>query len=240
MESRLNEQVDESVLQVRVDELLAEAQEHDERIAALSDLVEAAEYKDQSQAEERLALEAWVGEIEQRIAQREFEWQAELDALQQQLEQTKAQRDATQKEMREIASRYDAPKAYQETLERLQSENAKLQEECESSRTQCVELQRQIDSVGGQEAIDLCEERTLLAKERAEISRLRFELSQKLSDVTEMPEPQHNDDREFAMRLRTLRTELRAINEQQRLEREEKGESLISRISGLWKRVDEY
>ena len=231
---------DESNLQQRVDELLLEAEEHDEKIEILSDLLESAEHKDHAELEERQALEAWVGEIEQRIGQRETEWQAELDSLKQQLESAQQERDETQREMREVAARFNAPEVYQETLDRLQTRNAELEAECEAARSQTANLKRQIDEIGHKESDEICETRALLAQERAEVSRLQFELASKLSEIESLPEPETTEDREFAMKLRSLRVELRAISEVQRREREEKGESLISRISGIWKRADEF
>ena len=227
-------------LQARVDELLVEASEHDERIAILQDLLQVSEVKINAEAEERQALESWLGEIEQRIGERESEWNAELDALKQRVETTTQERDQLQHKLRQVASRFDAADAYQDTLDKLQARNAKLQEQFESARKQCVSLKKHVDHLKNKENDALQEERAVIAKERAAVSRMRFELSRKLNEFESASEqePQNLADKEVALRLQTLRSHLREIHEQEQEERAQKGESLISRISSLWKRMD--
>ena len=83
----------------RVDDLLAELAEHDERVATMQELLQAAEMQNEAQAEERNCLETWVGEIEQRIGERESEWQAEQDALRGRLEEVSEERDRAQQHL---------------------------------------------------------------------------------------------------------------------------------------------
>lgn len=228
-------------LVARMDSMLAEMAEHDERVLILQELLETAELQNQAEKEERNCLENWLGEIEQRIAQRESEWKAETDGLRERLEDACKERDLVQKQLQDVAKRYNAPQAAGETLERLQQQNASLQEELEKARREAAALHSQVENASNAEPEVLQEERAQLAKERADISRLRFQLSKQLSEIneTEVPEAKDQPDREFAHRLRTLREHLREIHEEEKEQREVKGESLFGRISGLWKRVDD-
>ncbi len=227
----------ESSLQQRVDQLLAEAAEEDERFRILQDLLEAAELKNQAEGEERQALEAWVGEIEQRIGQRESEWKAELEAVRDRLEATEAERNQLQHQLRDVASRFGAQDVYGETLDKLQSRNATLQDELSKTKKQAAAFKQKLDNVQNCESEEIQKERALIAKERASVSRMRFELSQKLSEFEQAPLPMNTADREVSLRIQNLRTHLREINEQEQLERQ--GQSLFTRISGMWKRMEE-
>ena len=160
--------------------------------------------------------------------------------MQQQLEATKQQRDEFQRQLAEIADRYDAPEFYKTSLEQLRTQSANLHVELDETRLECRTLKRKLEEAENRSDDEVREAQAQLAAERAQVARLQHELSQKLSDIGELPEPENGADHEFALRLRSIRTELREINEQQQLERAEKGESLISRISGLWKRDDEF
>ena len=226
----------------RMDDLLAEMAEHDERVKILQELLETAELQNQAEQEERNCLENWLGEIEQRIGQRESEWKAESDGLRKRLEGAISERDQAQNKLQEVAKRYNmAPQAIEETMKQLQQQNAALQNQLETSQRETGALLKQLDKAKSAADEQLQEERAKLAKERADVSRMRFQLSKELSEIneTEMPEAKDQPDREFAHRLRTLREHLREIHEEEKEERETKGESLLGRISGLWKRVED-
>lgn len=228
----------------RVDELLAELEEHDERVATLQELLQTAEIQNQAEREERNCLETWVGEIEQRIGQRESEWQAEQDGLRQRLDLACEERDRFQQKLHAAAKRFGKASVEDEvpdeTLKQLQEQNATLQSSVEESQKQCASLQRQVERLKTEEPDSLQAERAELAKEKAAVSRMRFELSKQLQDIgTEEPTMADGPDREFAYKLQTLREHLREIHEEERLEREHRGESLFGRISGLWKRVED-
>jgi chromosome segregation ATPase len=225
--------------QQRIDNLLAEATEQDERFSIVHDLLEAAELNNQAEADERQAFEAWVGEIEHRIGQREAEWQAQLAATRERLQDAEKQRDQLQHQMREVASRFGAQDVYRETLDKLQSQNAQLQDDLEVARKQHARVKQQLDNLQNREADDIQQERALIAKERASVSRLRFELSRKLSEFEQTLEPKNSADQEVDLRVRALRSHLREIHQQEKQTQEQKGDSLFTRISGLWKRMDD-
>ena len=202
-------------------------------------MLEAAELTNQAEADERQAFEAWVGEIEHRIGQRESEWQAQLAAARGRLQAAEKQRDQLQHQLRDVASRFGAQDVYRETLDKLQTQNSQLQDDLEVARTQHTRVTQQLDNLQNREAEDIQQERALIAKERAAVSRLRFELSRKLSEFEQTAEPKNQVDQELSLRVQALRSHLREIHEQEQQAREQKGESLFTRLSGLWKRVDD-
>ena len=227
----------------RVEDLLAELAEHDERVSTLQELLQMAEIQNQAEREERNCLETWVGEIEQRIGERESEWQAEQDALRGRLESVAEERDQFQQQLHAAAKRYGEASVGQvdpdETLQKLQKQNAELQTALEDAQKQLVGLNRQIEHQKTEEPESLQNERAELAQEKAASSRMRFQLSKQLQDIGDVSDAKDQPDREFAYKLQTLREHLREIHEEEKIEREQKGESLFGRISNLWKRVDD-
>jgi predicted RNase H-like nuclease (RuvC/YqgF family) len=228
-------------LLARLQDLLNEAECHDERVACLEDLLQAAEEANQAEQEERAQLEAWVGDIERRIGEREAEWNAEMEALRRQAQQAFDERDRVQHQLKHVATEGSAPAAYEETLERLQQQNKSLQDELEAARKENVNLTQRIERSENQQEEVLREERAAIAQERAEISRLKFELQRKMTEPESLPQPKdHHPDREFSDRLRTLREHLREIHEEEKHEREQQrnDSALSSRIARLWKRLE--
>ncbi|MEM0924745.1 MAG: FHA domain-containing protein [Planctomycetota bacterium] len=236
-------QADSTELVSRVDDLLAELEEHDERVATMQELLQSAEMQNHAEREERNCLETWVGEIEQRIGERESEWQAEVDALRERNNEVCRERDEVQQKFHAAAQRYgsvsDQEVVPDETLTKLQEQNASLTNELDESRKECLSLKNQLERAQTEEPEGLQEERAQLAQEKASVSRMRFELSKRLQDFGETPEAKDQPDREFAYKLQTLRAHLREIHEEEKLERDQRGESLFGRISGLWKRVED-
>ena len=224
----------------RIEQLSHEANEHDSKMSIVVDLLEAAEFKNQTELEERKALETWLGEVESRVQQRQAEWRCELDHSLKRLRQVIKQRDHAQRQLKQHASQSDDGQAYKQTMEQLQAQNETLQQQIEESRKQIVELQQQAEAESNRETDDIQQQRALIAKERADVSRMRYELSQKLAEFENVSVLESTVDTETQLRLKTLREHLREIHEQERFERESKGDSLISRISNLWKRVDEF
>ena len=222
----------------RLQDLLDEAECYDERVALLEELLQTAEAANQAEHEERSQLEAWVGDIERRIGQREEEWKAETDALRQQVDQARGERDRVQHQLRDAATQGSAPAAYQETLERLQQQNDELQQALDANSKEIVTLQQRLERSEQHEEDPLRDERAEIARERAEISRLRHELQRQLSNSESLPSAKAQPDREFADRLKTLREHLKEIHQEEKLEREQSGSTLTSRISQLWKRLE--
>lgn len=223
-------------IEKRIQELIEEANRSDERAAMLEEMLHAAEDSSRSELEERNQLEAWVGDIETRIGQREQEHAAELDALRHRLEEAQNEQDQLRRRLGQAAHGGNAPKQYEETLEKLQRANHDLQEKLAESEKQRNALQQQLDEASGHHDRAMREERAKMAKEQARIARLRFELSEKLKDVEELPKEENAEDKEASQRLSALRQHLREIHEQEK--KEEAEASITTRLAKLWKRVE--
>ncbi len=220
----------------RMQELIDEANRSDERVAILEEMLFAAEVASRSEQEERCQLEAWVGDIEKRIGQREDEHKAEIDALRQRLKESNLQQERLQKQLRQAATGGRAPESYEETLENLQSRNLELQDKYAESEKERLSLERRLEQQSEDQERALRDERVSLAQEQAKVSRMRFELSNKLSDIEEMPKTENQLDTETAHKIRTLREHLREIHEQEK--QEAKDAPLAKRLAKLWKRVE--
>ncbi|OUT61370.1 MAG: hypothetical protein CBB71_05390 [Rhodopirellula sp. TMED11] len=228
-------------LEARVEELLAELAEHDERVSTLQQLLEASEMQIQNQQAERDSLETWVGEIEQRIAGRENEWQAEMDALKTRLEQTTEERDLLERRLVTAAQRIgtDAPDtaATDKAVEQLQRKNRSLQSDLDESQKRCATLSRQMERAKSESEEKLQAAIAEVAQEKAELSRKQVEMQKQIHAIDQPSESKDVSDREFAHKLQTLREHLREIHEEE--QEKSRGDSLFQRISGLWKRVDD-
>lgn len=225
----------DEVLQ-RMQDLVEEANRSDERVSILEEMLHAAEDANRREHEERQQLEAWVNDIEERIGQREEEHAAEVESLKLRIEDADAQQEQLQRKFRKAAVSAGISKEMDESMEELQQQNRHLQFDLDHSRKECVALQQQLDKATQDQEALLREERAKLAKEQAQASRLRYELSTKLAAIEEMPKNDNVADREASEKIRTLREHLREIHEQEK--QEEKEASLATRLSKLWKRVE--
>lgn len=220
----------------RMQQLIDEANRSDERVAILEEMLCAAEVASRSEQEERNQLEAWVGDIEKRIGQREDEHKAEINALRLRIKEAGNEQERLQKQLRLTAGGGRAPEHFEEALENLQSRNTELQtkfEECEKER---ATLERRLKQQAEEAERSLRDERVALAQEQAKVSRMRFELSNKLTDIEEIPKSDNQADNETSQKIRVLREHLREIHEQEKQEAKEA--SIATRLSKLWKRVE--
>jgi DNA repair exonuclease SbcCD ATPase subunit len=222
----------------RMQELIDEANRSDERVALLEEMLHAAEDANRSEREERHQLEAWVGDIENRIGQREDEHHAEIGLVRNQLERSLSQQKRLLRQLKDAASGGDAASQYEHSLEQLQQSNQELQEALAEAQKESLSLQQQVERSGEQQEQLLREERAKIAQEQAKVARLRFELTAKLSAIEELPKPENNADNETSARINALRQHLREIHEQEK--QAEREAPLTRRLVKLWKRVDEY
>jgi hypothetical protein len=227
----------DDVLQ-RMQELIDEANRSDERVALLEEMLLAAEDTNRSEREERSQLEAWVRDIEKKVGDREEEHAAELEALKARLQESAEQQQRLQKQLRKAASGgdADATKQYDQILESLQQKNRDLEEGLAEAKKQCLTLEKRLESAQGGADELLRAERAKLAKEQAAVSRLRYELSSKLSQIEQMPQSDNRADQETGQRIRALREHLREIHQQEK--EEVKESTLTTRLAKLWKRVE--
>ena len=225
---------DDDVL-ARMQELIDEADRSDERVAILEELLHAAEDANRAEQEERQHLEGWLGDIETRIGQREEEHAGEIDLVRNRLEEAVAQQEQLQNRLKRAAGG-DAGQQYEEALEELQLKHQQLQEQLEEVQKENLSLQQRLEQTGEAQESLLREERAKIAQEQAKVSRLRYELTAKLSAIEELPKSENAGDQEAAVRIRTLREHLREIHEQEK--KEEREAPLTTKLAKLWKRVE--
>ena len=222
----------DQVLQ-RMQELIEEANRADERVMILEEMLHAAEDANRAEVEERSHLEAWVGDIEKRVGQREQEHQAEQDALRKRLSSSEDDIAKLHQKLQQAAADiHSAPAQYEETIEGLQASNQDLQDQLAEAEKDLRSMQQKLANQVDQTEIALREERAKIAKEHAEVSRMKFEFAQKVKELEEMPTAE-TDPR--LQSLRDHRQQLRQMSE----ERKHEPTTLSSRLKSLWKRVEE-
>lgn len=230
---------DSGILLARLEELLEEAACGDERVVVLEEMLRAAEEANQAEQEERNQLEAWVGDIERRIIQRDDLRNAEVEGLRGRLEEAIAERERVQHQLQQAASLGDAAKCYEETLDRLQHQNKSLQDKLAEMAAERAVLTKRLESTANQHDDAMREERAAIAQERAVVSRLRCELSSKLSALEDSPKPVNQAAKDAATRLQALREHLREIHvEEQQENRGQQEATLTGRITRIWKRLE--
>ncbi len=220
----------------RMRELVDEANRSDERVAILEEMLHAAEDANRAEQEERRNLEAWVSDIETRIGQREEEHLAEIELVRNRLDDSVAQKAKLQRQLQHAATNGNAPQQYQQSLEELQRANQDLQDRLVEMQKENLALQQRAEETGEHQEQLLREERANIAKEQAKISRLRYELTEKLTAINELPKSENTLDQETAHRIQTLRQHLREIHDQEK--QEEREAPLTKRLAKLWKRVE--
>ena len=221
-------------LELRLQQLLKEAELSDQRIRKLEDLLLAAESAHRAQEEEKQYLESWLDDIEQKFSLKEQEQHAELEILRKSHETVKAEVVQLQQRLINAASGQDASTQFHQTMTQLQQTNQELQEQLDQARRKCRDLELQLGDSTSHESQELREERAKLAHERAELARQRHDLVNQLSVVSDEVN-ENQAETEMACRIRALREHLREIHEQEKQEKAER--SLTSRISNLWHRV---
>lgn len=230
----------EKVLQ-RMEELVEEANRADERVLILEEMLHAAEDANRSEVEERAQLEAWVGDIEKRIGQREQEHAAELDALRERIDGADQQTRRLQRQLQQTATTDDsAHKQYEETLENLQRDNSQLQDLLAEANKELRQLRQKCENQAEENDVALREERAKIAKEHAEMSRLKFEYAQKIQELEETPQLEADSRSEADPRIQRLqehRQYLREMSQQKKVDYYEQP-SLSSRLKRLWKRIE--
>lgn len=235
-----NDEEDAAALLARMEDLLQEAACGDERVVLLEEMLRTAEEANQAEQEERQQLEAWVGDIERRIIQRDELRDAEVEALRGRLEDAIAEQERLQRQLQEAASLGDAAKCYEQTLDRLQHQNKDLQDKLAETASERAALMKRLENSTHRHDEAMREERAAIAQERAIVSRLRCELANKVADLENSPKPVSKAADEAATRLRALRDHLREIHleEQQQEHQSQESATLTSRITRLWKRLE--
>ncbi|MGI9518360.1 MAG: FHA domain-containing protein [Pirellulaceae bacterium] len=231
----------------RLEQLLDELGEADERVRNLEEMVQVADEATHAEHEERKQLESWVSEIETRIADREQQWRAREEKLQARLEEAARQQQEAAENLSRVVGGEGAEfqQRAQAQIAKLTQRNATLVADLESARAEGQQLEKLMGEVGTnsdelsqfaerqeqirQYEIDLAQERARVARQKAELTKLReqLEVSANSQELTE-----DNPD----VRTRAFRQHLQEIHEQEQRERKER--SLASRISRIWNRLD--
>jgi len=242
----LTQSGDDQTIQLvnRLEQLLEGLKDSDDRVRGLEDMLRASDQATQAERDERLQLESWVTEIEQRVAERESESEAELSLVRSQLEESKSRHKQTQIQLkkivqsRQIASGEDSkdliPK-FSEQVEDLETrlENAtreinQLRQQVKSNQkeVQSSEALREMEQQLVQQQVDTARERADMSRQRAELESIKGELEEKLRTAKNLGGA---DDR-----VRAMRQHLREIHEEEKTKRDEKRQrSLGGRISRL-------
>ncbi len=228
----------------RLEDLLEELQASDDRVRGLEDMLRASDQATQAERDERRQLESWVTEIEQRVAERESESDAELIRVKNRLEEVTARHKQTQVQLKKVLQSKTASGGGDsiDLIHKFREQVEELEHRLEASTTEIDQLRRQ--AVGGpdagqaheelkemeqrllQQQVDTARERAEMSRQRAELELLKGELEEKLRSTKNTG----NGD----ARLSAMRQHLREIHEEEKIEREAKRQrSLGGRISRL-------
>lgn len=220
----------------RMQELVEEANRADERVMILEEMLHAAEDANRAEVEERAHLEAWVSDIERRIGQREQEHAAELGALRERHEASDQRLVQLQRQLRQAAMTGDsAQKRYEQSMEQLQHDNQHLQQQLADTNKELRQYQQKCENLSLETDVALREERAKVAKEHAEMSRLKYEYAQKISELEQaIPKSESALDPRIQS-LQEHRQHLREMSEERKRSREQ--QSLSGRLKRIWNQV---
>ena len=240
---------DENVLRLvqRLEELLEELQKSDGRILALEELLRVSEEAKRAEHDEREQLDSWVGEIEQRLAQREAEMEAEVVRLKSRNEELQAQLQQNETHIRTMVKTVSAPAALpqkaQEVVQGLRDRSEDLARRLQAAEAESQRLRDELktQTETSEEALRVLEQKLVhhelsASRERAEIARSRAELERTRDDIER---GLHDGDlNETDTRFAAMRQHLRELHEQEARVREERRQrSLGGRIASLLSRV---
>ncbi|MCA9158965.1 MAG: FHA domain-containing protein [Planctomycetales bacterium] len=220
----------------RIQELSEEANRAEERVLLLEEMLHAAEDANRSEVEERSHLEAWVGDIEKRVGQREAEHAAELEALRERLDLADKANVQLQRQLQHAVAGGDGTDSHDEdVLEQLQLENGKLQNALVDVTKDLRQLKQKFENQSEESETALREERAKIAREHADMSRLKYEYAQKIKELEELPMSTAHADPSRQSVLEH-RQQLREMNR----EKKERplSQSLSGRLKRIWNRID--
>ena len=213
-------------LEERLDQLLSELQSRDEQVGLLEDLLRSAEEANSAEQEERVQLEKWVKDIENRFGQREEEWNAEVEKLLERINALIAER-----EQAEVVMSSNSSSAREEALQRISQSQREDAERCRAELQEVQQRNQQLQRELEKQHNEARELVLSISQERAEVARMRHEFESRRKHVEEDSTIKESDDR-----IRALRQHLREVHEEEAKERQER--SLSNRLSRLWKRLD--
>jgi Inner membrane component of T3SS, cytoplasmic domain len=233
----------------RLESLMDELKQSDDRIRDLEGLVQAADEAAMAERAEREQIGGWVSEIESRIAERESQWRLEEERLKRELAEltTRCQKAEQRAEKSLTVSMNDAHIELQRDIEDLKGRNQVIVKELMKARSDYHELATMIKKTGMSESeiremnnkqsmireqeIEIARERAAIARERAELANQREEIarvgSRELAPSVADPD----------QRIRMFREHLREIHDHEKEERRKSG--LSGRIARLFRRLED-
>lgn len=199
----------------RLESLLDELHQKDEQILGLQDLLLAAENANQAEQDEREQLAKWLGDFEMRLDAASDEWKLENEQLKSKL--LKSEQDLDEVRSALVA---DSVSAKSEALERvaksMREQIAQQQIEIDALVETNKELREQVLTSQG---ASTREEEIRLARERAEVARMRHDLEVRISKISGgQSEGDHNFTSVEAseQKLREIREQMRATSRNER------------------------
>lgn len=224
-------------LVTRLEDLLVELEQSDDRLKTMAELLRASDEANLAAEEERSQMESWIGEVERRVRQWESEWHAERDALNRQLAELTSQRDSAETRGGDAAQaglirqlRVDAS-ALQTQINELTIERDALQLRIQTAEVQSIEERVAV-------AVDeaLREERLQVSQLKAEVARERASLAKKQEEMLNQQglltaEPDVAD-----IRIRAFREHLRELRESEPERRPQP--TMSQRLGKLWRKIE--
>jgi hypothetical protein len=229
----------------RMEELLQELERSDHRIAQLEEVLRCAEEAARAEHDERQHLEAWFNDIEKRVSQRESEWKAEEELLQQRLAETTQKTRRLEEHLRQSLAAGNGSEAHERELKRLREENQRLGDQLQNAQRELQQrsaatlpaagddfeqrVQTEVDARLREEQIQMAQDRAVLARQKAELVNMRGELEN-------LAKPQSQKGCDIDARVRGFREHLREIHSQEQPDTPNR--SLTRRVADLWRRLD--
>ncbi len=239
------ETVDSSELEAlaaRLEQLLAELEQSDERLLAMTELLQSAEDVNTAMTEERQQMEDWVSEIERRVSQREEEWQIEREGLKKAVNDLTRERDRAEQQVGTSQGGSKGPEEYlrkirlentalKARVQSLEQDREQMEQRLETSQTQSVEerISAAVEQALRAERLQITQEKAGLAREKADLARLREEVDREAQNHT-------RDVNSADHRIRAFREHLREIHEQE--PHRKKQDSMADRLAKLWRKLD--
>jgi pSer/pThr/pTyr-binding forkhead associated (FHA) protein len=230
----------------RLEELLIELEQADQRAHGLEDLLRLSEDTIRAEQEERRHLENWVSQIESLISQKENEFASEREQLATRLNESIAAKDQLQQQLQALIRQKEfsgGDAGTERLLAQLREQNDKLRDELHESKQnertvsqQLKELQRIVDN---QEIPPSVQSKMQameieLAQKRAELARMRADQI-KAPNLHLEHEPATKNANDADLRIRAMREHLKDVRQQEDDAKKEK--QLGTRIANLWRRL---
>jgi hypothetical protein len=228
----------------RINELLDELKRSDLRIRTLEDLLRLSEDATQAEQEERKQIEIWVDELEHRVSNRELEWRAEIEILNERIRKLCDDRTQAEQQLRQAAAN-PAGGSQEKVIRELQLEVSDLRQQLATAGSENKDLRSELESADfqtmlkrNQQLVDaeLREEQLKMSQERAAFSRQKSELLRRVTELErELAERKRPNDCD--VRFQAFREHLREIHDQER-QPTNPATTLSKRLVELWKRLD--